>query len=75
MFSECSLLEKLQHPNIVEMSQWFETEKHVYIVMELAKNGTFDFSIGSFILSSAESTQATYSTLSTSVNSLSQKMY
>lgn len=52
MFSECTLLEKLQHPNIVEMKQWFETEKHVYIVMELAKNGAccYLFSLRVFIL-------------------------
>lgn len=39
--TECTILSKLKHPNIVEMSHWFETDKHIYIVMELAKDGTF----------------------------------
>ena len=38
-FGECAVLEKLKHPNVVEMDLWFETEKHVYIVLELAKDG------------------------------------
>lgn len=44
-YSECTTLEKLKHPNIVEMYQWFETEKHIYIVMELARNGAAHYHI------------------------------
>lgn len=29
----------LKHPNIVELTQWFETEKRIYLIMELAKDG------------------------------------
>lgn len=32
---------KLKHPNIVELNQWFETEKRVYLIMELAKDGKY----------------------------------
>lgn len=46
-YSECTTLERLKHPNIVEMYQWFETEKHIYIVMELARNGAHPVDIAS----------------------------
>lgn len=38
--AECSVMGRLKHPNIVELSQWIETEKNVFLIMEFAKNGT-----------------------------------
>lgn len=37
--AECQVLSRLKHPNIVKLYSWAESERHVYIAMELARDG------------------------------------
>lgn len=37
---EVTVLEKAEHPNIVKLYDFFETDKEIYIVMEYIKSGT-----------------------------------
>lgn len=37
--AECQALSRLKHPNIVKLYSWAESERHVYIAMELARDG------------------------------------
>lgn len=39
-YAECSILESLEHPHIVKMYEWFQTDKKIFIFMELARDGT-----------------------------------
>jgi len=36
---EVKLMATLDHPNIVTVNSWFETEKDVYIIMEFVERG------------------------------------
>eukprot|EP00929_Paragymnodinium_shiwhaense_P112559 TRINITY_DN80806_c0_g1_i1.p1 TRINITY_DN80806_c0_g1~~TRINITY_DN80806_c0_g1_i1.p1 ORF type:complete len:503 (-),score=118.20 TRINITY_DN80806_c0_g1_i1:297-1805(-) len=37
--SEAEVLSGLRHPNIVRVYEWFETDEHLYLVMELLEDG------------------------------------
>jgi len=37
--SEAELLMSLQHPGIVRFFEWFQTEQHLYLIMELMEGG------------------------------------
>lgn len=39
LYDELSILQKLDHPNIVKFKDWFETEDKFYIVTQLATGG------------------------------------
>lgn len=39
IYDELSIMQKLDHPNIVKFKGWFETESKIYIVTQLASGG------------------------------------
>ena len=38
--NEVEILYKIKHPNIIRLFTHFETNKHIYLVTELATNGS-----------------------------------
>lgn len=36
---EISILQQLDHPNVLKLYEYFEDEKYVYLVTELCKGG------------------------------------
>lgn len=39
LLSEVSIMERLHHPNIVQMREYFDCPRHMYLVMELLTGG------------------------------------
>jgi serine/threonine protein kinase len=60
-FAECGILESLDHPNIVKIYEWFQTEKKVFIFMELARDGARSLHIHSRLNRQLSSYQRVFS--------------
>lgn len=40
MFDEIKMLKLLDHPNIIQVYEYFQDDKNVYIIMEYLKGGS-----------------------------------